>query len=114
MLQVPRDIRRPEDDAATQAPLPPRRPQQDQVGAGGHGGVGGRSHSSQNTGVGNFINRKYTLIPSPGPTGNFYQSVYFNQALTILKRCFTVIFLCHINLRLMIMTYNKNLGTFVK
>ena len=35
VLQVPRDIRRPEDDAAAQAPLPPRRPQQDQVRPGG-------------------------------------------------------------------------------
>ena len=53
------------------------------------------------------------LITSLGPTGNLYQRVYFNQAQSIFKRYFTMIFLSHSNLRLIIMTHKKNLGTFI-
>ena len=49
---------------------------------------------------------KTRQFPSPRPTGNFYQSVCFNQALSIPKRCFTTISLSHNNLRLIIKTYN--------
>ena len=54
-----------------------------------------------------FANR---LITSLGPTGNLYQRVFFNQAQSIFKRYFTMIFLSHSNLRLIIMTHKKKFG----
>ena len=37
-------------------------------------------------------NLPYTLIPSAGPTGNFYQRVYFNKAGSTFQRCVFIIF----------------------
>ena len=53
------------------------------------------------------------LIPWAEPTGNFYQRVYFNQAGSIFKRYFIIIFLSQINLRLIIITHNKFFGIFI-
>ena len=55
-----------------------------------------------------------TEFPPPGPTGNFYQSRYFNPNQKVFWKVFHKDFLFHIHLRLIIMTHNKFFGTFVR